>query len=101
MNQNRAAAVLGYSRSHISRMLAEARRDGIVEIHVHHPLARVAALEQRLADQFGLQEVRVLKSNGVPYSQMLRRLGALADWLAGAEDNPEFDLGNILGNSTV
>jgi hypothetical protein len=99
MNQNRAAAVLGYSRSHISRMLAEARRDGIVEIHVHHPLARVAALEQRLADQFGLQEVRVLKSNGVPYSQMLRRLGALAAGLLVQKITPNSILGISWGTA--
>jgi deoxyribonucleoside regulator len=99
MNQNEVAAVLGYSRSHISRMLSEARREGIVEIHVHHPLARVAALEQRLADQFGLQEVRVLKSNGVPYSQMLRRLGALAASLLVQKITPNSILGISWGTA--
>jgi DNA-binding transcriptional regulator LsrR (DeoR family) len=77
-NQNEIAAILGYSRSHISRMLTEARREGIVEIHVHHPLERVPVLERRLKDQFSLQEVQVLQSSGLPYPQMLRRLGALA-----------------------
>jgi DNA-binding transcriptional regulator LsrR (DeoR family) len=95
MNQNQVAAEMGYSRSHISRMLAEARREGIVEIHVHHPLERVAGLELCLADQFRLREVRVLKSNGVPYSQMLRRLGALAAGLLAQKINP----GSILGIS--
>jgi DNA-binding transcriptional regulator LsrR (DeoR family) len=90
---------MGYSRSHISRMLAEARREGIVEIHVHHPLERVAALEQRLVDQFGLQEVRVLKSNGVPYSQMLRRLGALGAGLLAQKVNPNSILGISWGTA--
>ncbi len=99
MNQNEVAAVLGYSRSHISRMLAEARKEGIVEIHVHHPLERVAALEQRLADQFGLQEVRVLKSSGVPYSQMLRRLGALAAGLLAQKISPNSILGISWGTA--
>lgn len=99
MNQNEVAAVMGYSRSHISRMLAEARKEGIVEIHVHHPLERVAALEQRLADQFGLQEVRVLKSSGVPYSQMLRRLGALAAGLLAQKISPNSILGISWGTA--
>jgi DNA-binding transcriptional regulator LsrR (DeoR family) len=99
MNQNEVAAIMGYSRSHISRILAEARREGIVEIHVHHPLERVAALEQRLVDQFGLQEVRVLKSNGVPYSQMLRRLGALGAGLLAQKVNPNSILGISWGTA--
>jgi len=98
-NQNQVAKVLGYSRSHISRMLAEARREGIVEIHVHHPLERVAILEQRLADQFDLQEVRVLKSNGLPYSLMLRRLGALAAGLLAQKIRPNSVLGISWGTA--
>lgn len=72
---------LGYSRSSISRMLTEARQEGIVEIHVHHPLERNFGLEQRLQAEFGLCEVRVLQSSGLPYPQMLRRLGGLAERL--------------------
>jgi deoxyribonucleoside regulator len=98
-NQNQVAKVLGYSRSHISRMLAEARREGIVEIHVHHPLERVAILEQRLVEQFDLQEVRVLKSNGLPYSLMLRRLGALAASLLAQKIRPNSVLGISWGTA--
>jgi DNA-binding transcriptional regulator LsrR (DeoR family) len=78
LTQNEISASLGYSRSCISRMLTEARREGIVEIQVHHPLERKPALEKMLCDRFDLLEVRVLESNGSPYSQILRRLGALA-----------------------
>ncbi len=99
MNQNEVAAVLGYSRSHISRMLTEARREGIVEIHVHHPLERVVAHEQQLMDKFNLKEVRVLKSNGVPYSQMLRRLGALAAGLLSQKITPTSILGISWGTA--
>ena len=99
MNQTEVAAVMGYSRSHISRMLSEARREGIVEIHVHHPLARVAVLEQQLEDLFNLKEVRVLKSNGVPYAQMLRRLGALAASLLSQKISPNSILGISWGTA--
>ncbi len=99
MNQNEVAGILGYSRSHISRMLTEARQEGIVEIHVHHPLERVAILEQRLGEQFDLQEVRVLKSNSVPYSQMLRRLGALTAHLLSQKITPNSILGISWGTA--
>jgi deoxyribonucleoside regulator len=95
MNQNQVASILGYSRSHISRMLAEARREKIVEIHVHHPLERMLDLELRLKHEFELQEVRVLKSSDVPYSQMLRRLGGLAAALLAQR----IQTGTILGIS--
>jgi deoxyribonucleoside regulator len=99
MNQNEVAGIMGYSRSHISRMLTEARQEGIVEIHVHHPLERVANLEQRLGKQFNLPEVRVLKSNSVPYSQMLRRLGALAAQLLSQKITPNSILGISWGTA--
>src|SRR3972149_9600178 len=67
----------GFSPSSISRMLTEARQAGIVEIHVHHPLERNSALEQRLQAEFNLCEVRVLQGSGLPHPQMLRRLGGL------------------------
>jgi len=80
--QEQISARLGYSRSSISRLLTEARRSGIVEIHVHYPLERVPGLEQRLQSQFDLHGARVLRSQGLAYAEMLRRLGNLgARWL--------------------
>ena len=78
LTQLEISQTLGYSRSSISRLLSEARREGVVEIHVHHPLERSFTLEQRLHGQFGLKEARILQSSGLTYSQMLRRLGSLA-----------------------
>ena len=39
MTQAHIARKTGYSRSMISRFLKEAKRQGVVEIRVHHPLA--------------------------------------------------------------
>jgi deoxyribonucleoside regulator len=78
MTQQEISTQLGYSRSAISRFLTEARQAGVVEIHVHHQPARHAALERELLSCFGLRETRVLVSNGLPYSRMLRLLGELA-----------------------
>ena len=40
------AVELGYSRPQISRLLAEARRRGVVSVNVHHPLERALELEK-------------------------------------------------------
>lgn len=78
LTQQQISESLGYSRSCISRLLSEARREGVVEIHVHHPLERTPALEKMLVERFRLREARVLQGDGSAYPQMLRRLGGLA-----------------------
>lgn len=77
LTQEQISARLGYSRSSVSRMLSAARRQGIVEIYVRHPLERLPALEQRLQSRFCLEDVRVLHSQGLAYNLVLQRLGAL------------------------
>ncbi|RME44577.1 MAG: hypothetical protein D6791_12840, partial [Chloroflexi bacterium] len=78
LTQEEIARRTGYSRSMISRLLSEARRQGVVEIRVHHPFARRPDLEERLQQHLGLAMVRVLDDAGLSYHLMLRRLGALA-----------------------
>lgn len=99
LNQHQIAARLGYSRAHISRLLSEARREGIVEIRVHHPLERVYPLEQRLQASFGLFQVRVLQGGELAYIQMLRRLGALAAQLLTELIKPQSILGISWGTA--
>lgn len=45
---------MGVSRSSVSRMLAEARSSGIVEIRLHSPFEAGSTLEQALAARFGI-----------------------------------------------
>ena len=99
LNQNEIAADLGYSRSYVSRMLSEARREGIVEIHVRHPLERLPDLERSLETRFDLRAVRVLRSENLPYGQMLRRLGALGAGLLAQKIKPESVLGISWGTA--
>jgi DNA-binding transcriptional regulator LsrR (DeoR family) len=98
-NQEQIAAQLGYSRAHISRLLSEARREGIVEIRVHHPLERAHMLEQRLQAGFQLHQVRVLQGGELAYVQMLRRLGALAARLLVETIKPDSILGISWGTA--
>jgi len=51
--------VIGYSRPTVGRLLAQARREGIVQIQVDDPFERVSELERILAARFEINQVRV------------------------------------------
>ena len=59
LDQATIASKMGYSRPTVSRMLSEARRHGVVTVTVSHPIERLMALEEQLAQAFGLKEARV------------------------------------------
>lgn len=76
MTQEEIARELKYSRSGISRLLAEAHAARIVEIRIRWPLIRSRSSEQALLRRFGnLREVHVLTCTTLTYVQMLRQLG--------------------------
>lgn len=60
MTQAEIAQQLGVSRSNVSRLLKEARRQGMVEIRIHSPLRTSPALQRELASKLGLKECLVL-----------------------------------------
>lgn len=62
-SQSDIAKRLGVSTSKISRMLKEARDNGIVEIRIRTPIPRDIALEQELIARFGLRDALVLLSS--------------------------------------
>ncbi len=72
------AAVLAIEQAEVNRLLAEARRTGIVQITVHHALQTNSELEAKLAATFHLQGVRVLIREQKPYPEMVSLLGQLA-----------------------
>ncbi|MBW3632263.1 MAG: helix-turn-helix domain-containing protein [Chloroflexi bacterium] len=87
LTQEQIARGIGVSRSHVSRMLKEARECGIVEIRIHHPLRRAPDLEQKLLDALPLSATLVLAtaedSQGAPLEpdasrDVAQQLGALA-----------------------
>lgn len=61
-NQELIAAKLKISRPKISRLLAQAQLEGIVQITIHDPFSTKSHLERRLADRFGLREALVTSS---------------------------------------
>jgi len=72
------AAALAIEPAEVNRLLAEARRDGIVQITVRHALQTDPELEAQLAAAFHLKEVRVLVRDQKPYAEMTTLLGQLA-----------------------
>src|SRR5262245_26514433 len=59
-DQNAIAKRLRVSRSSVSRLLAQARKQGIVEIRIHYPMTLARERADDLCEQFRLQEALVL-----------------------------------------
>lgn len=77
LSQSEIAQRIGRSRSMVSRLLSEARDEGLVEIRVHFPLKRNAGLEKRLEKAFGLSQARVLAEAPDDFDLLLKRLGTI------------------------
>lgn len=60
LSQREIADTLEMSRPMVSRMLAEARSQGVVTIQIHRPIARRADLEFQLRERFGLLDAVVV-----------------------------------------
>lgn len=71
LNQAQIARQVGFSRSSVSRMLTEAREEGVVHISIGHPLQRLVSMENALKKKYGLKCVRVSASYGDDIDSML------------------------------
>lgn len=78
LTQAEIGARLATSRSTVSRLLRDARAQGIVQITIHHPWARHSQLEARLRSEFSLRDARVLRAGHKPPEQVLDGVGMLA-----------------------
>ncbi|MBN9104391.1 MAG: hypothetical protein J0I14_05260 [Propionibacteriaceae bacterium] len=58
-SQAEIARDIAFSRATVSRMLSEARRRGIVQVRISHPMERVLGIERALVKAFGLKLARV------------------------------------------
>lgn len=93
LSQQEIAARVHLSRPSISRLLLEAKDQGIIEIKINRPIATVLSLEQELQSRFGLQRVRVVERRTANHDEILGRTGRIA---AGVLDDILED-GMILG----
>jgi len=78
MTQQEIAARLGINRVRVNRLLAEARRRGIVRISITSKLAENVDLEERLKERFGLAEAEVVLSLTDDETELAEVLGAAA-----------------------
>lgn len=60
LTQAEIAQHMGVSRSNVSRMLKEARSQGMVEIRIHSPLRTAPRIQRELVSRLGLKECLVL-----------------------------------------
>lgn len=77
LEQGEIAKRIGKSVSMVSRLLAEAHREGLIEIRVRFATRTDEALENALRRQFGLKSVAVLQLGSINDENRLRKLGEL------------------------
>lgn len=80
LSQQQVAESLGTTRSNVSRILAAARRQGVVEIRINEPTQRAYNLEDELERVYPPIEARVLANQ--PRQDVIAEAGQLAaNWL--------------------
>ncbi|WP_270164454.1 sugar-binding transcriptional regulator [Paenibacillus sp. SYP-B4298] len=60
MNQQEISVRLGISRPQISRLLAAAKSEGIVQIHIRNPFSEEQTYERAISETFGIKDVIVV-----------------------------------------
>jgi len=82
LTQQQIADELGVSRPTVSRLLTQARREGVVQITIRDPFARSEELEIQLVQFFNLQRAVLVAGEGLSGELLRRRLGfATAEYL--------------------
>jgi len=82
LTQQQIADELGVSRPTVSRLLTQARREGIVQITIKDPFARSEELEKQLVQSFNLRRAVLVAGEGLSGELLRRRLGfATAEYL--------------------
>jgi DNA-binding transcriptional regulator LsrR (DeoR family) len=90
--QQEIANKLGISRIMVSRLLARAVEERIVEIRINIPDTSCFETERQIEERFGLSEAIVVACNSDEYDEILKQLGAAA---------VDFLFRNLKGNETI
>ncbi len=97
--QHEISSYAGVSRSMVSRLLDEARRRGIVEIKIHHPISFDQELQERISKRFNLKQAYVVKSNKNDHEHFMHNLGRAGAYALKANLQPGQTLGVAWGTS--
>lgn len=92
------AAAFGISRFRVARLLARARDEGIVTIHIHDSGVMDRALASRLKDALGLERCEVVRSHG-DQAAIRQQIGAVAASLLTDTLHPHEVLGVSWGRT--
>ena len=79
-NQGAIANKLGFSRPYISKLIAQAREEGIVTITINDPVQSETAIERTIRQRFSLRKVIVIPQ-GAEQSALSKVGGACARYL--------------------
>lgn len=98
LNQSRIAKIMGCSASTVSRLLADAHQQGIIEVIIHRPVLKLPELSRLFRETFGLREGIVVAS-GQSYEEDLKNVGAAAAELLRSVLRDGDTLGMSWGNT--
>nr|BFF10562.1 hypothetical protein GCM10025699_18650 [Microbacterium flavescens] len=95
------ARELGTSRSTVSRLLAQARATGIVDIRIRSPFAAPQLLEEHLAERFGVTAQVVPVPDDANEVERLERVSVAAAHLLGDLIREDMTVGVAWGSTTA
>lgn len=87
LSQNEIAKIIGISRPTVSRLLVEAKENGIVEIIVHDPIRKNADLSIEIRQKFNLRDVVIISGTFNHDSALKRCAKAAAQFVSGIMEN--------------
>ena len=72
MSQQEIGKRLNVSRTTISRILAQARREGYVQIKINYPEDATVSLENQLEEKYGLKEAVIASVHRIKMNWQMR-----------------------------
>ncbi len=99
LTQNQIAERLYTSRSKVSRMLKEARELGIVEIHIREPWERHLEYEQKLKQDYGIKNVRIIKQKDMDTEKVRELIYEAAAYYLDSIIKKDMTVGISWGNT--
>ncbi len=97
--QSDIALEVGVTRSMVSRMLTEARKQGIVEIRIMRPIHSNHELEEAIKSKFGIESVFVYSMEDSKPGKMLTNLGRAAAEVFKYHLRPDLVIGVAWGTA--
>ena len=98
LSQREIANILDTSRSKVSRLLAEAREVGIVDITINRPIEKLPQLSEDIRKTFNLRDAVVVAA-GETYTDSLRNVAKAAAELLLSIVEPESTIGITFGQT--